>query len=99
MRTVVPIITGDFDIPNEGHLSFYNLASITDNTIVNPVLNFFDGAYPGTVDKKLRDDLYETIILNKEAEIPVAPNFSHQKPRVLGNPRSSRGAGSPRRRA
>ena len=77
MPTVVPIITGDFDIPNEGHLSFYNLASITDNTTVNLVLNFFDGAYPGTVDKQVRDDLYETIIPNKDAEIPVAPNFSH----------------------
>ncbi|KAI0132845.1 hypothetical protein BJ170DRAFT_718998 [Xylariales sp. AK1849] len=61
MRTVVPLITGDVDIPNEGHLPFNNLASITNDTTVNPVPDFFDGAHPGA--------------LNKKVGIPVAPNF------------------------
>lgn len=74
MRTVVLLITGDIDITNEGHLPFNNLVSITDDTTVNPVPGFFDGAYLGAVDRKVRDNLYEIIIPNKKVRIPVAPN-------------------------
>jgi hypothetical protein len=75
MRTVVPIIIGDVDIPNEGHLRFNNLTSITDGTTVNPAPDFFDGAHPGSVDSKVRDDLSETIVPNKKHGIPLTPNF------------------------
>jgi hypothetical protein len=75
MRNVVPLVAGDADIPNEGHLPFTNLDSITGNTTVNPVPDFFDGAHPGAVNKKVREDLDKIIIPNKKVGIPVAPNF------------------------
>jgi hypothetical protein len=75
MRTVVPLVAGDADILNEGHLPFTNLASITGNTTVNPVPDFFDGAHPEAVHKRVREDLDEIIIPNKKVGTPIAPNF------------------------
>jgi hypothetical protein len=75
MRTVVPHITGNIKIPNEGHLPFNNLASITSDTTVCPVPDFFDGSHPNAVDKKVREDLDKIIIPNKKAGVPIAPNF------------------------
>ncbi|KAG5790578.1 hypothetical protein H9Q69_010362 [Fusarium xylarioides] len=60
MRSVFPILAGDADILNEGHLPFVNLDSITKNTTVNPVPDFFDGAEPAAVDRQ-GDDLVSTI--------------------------------------
>ncbi len=75
MRSIIPGLAGDLDIPNEGHLPFTNLDSITDNTTVNPIPDFFDGALPGAVDKQVRDDLNNIIIPTKHATVPVAPNL------------------------
>ncbi|ETS84070.1 hypothetical protein PFICI_05946 [Pestalotiopsis fici W106-1] len=75
MRVVVPILAGDVDIPNEGHLPFLNLASITGNTTANPIPDFFDGAQPGKVEKVVREELGTIIIPTKHANAPVAPNF------------------------
>ncbi len=75
MRTVVPLVAGDADILNEGHLPFINLASITENTTVVPVPDFFDGTHPEAVDRRVREDLDKIIIPNKKVGVPVAPNF------------------------
>ena len=75
MRNVVPLIAGHSTIPNEGHIPFTNLDSITNNTTVNPVPDFFDGARPGDLDRKVREDLDKIIIPTKKAGVPVAPNF------------------------
>lgn len=75
MRNVVPLIAGNAGIPNEGHLPFTNLDSLTDYTTTSPVPDFFDGARPGHVDKKVREDLDKVIIPTKKAGVPVAPNF------------------------
>lgn len=75
MRNVIPLIAGNTNIPNEGHLPFNNSYSLTENIIVNPVPNFFDGARPGAVDKKVREDLNKVIVLNKKAEVFITPNF------------------------
>ncbi|KAH8678537.1 hypothetical protein BX600DRAFT_150096 [Xylariales sp. PMI_506] len=75
MRNVVPILAGGDDIPNEGHLPFVNLDSMTKNTTAHPVPDFFDGAQPGDVDKQVREDLYNIIIPTKHPNVPVAPNF------------------------
>jgi hypothetical protein len=47
MRNVIPIIAGDSDILNEGHLTFTNVKSITGGATVKAVPDFFDGARPG----------------------------------------------------
>lgn len=75
MRTVVPFIAGSAEIPNEGQLPFTNLDSITGDTTVNPVPDFFDGARPGALEKRVRDDLGKIIVPTKKSGVPVAPNF------------------------
>ncbi|OAA32752.1 hypothetical protein AAL_00217 [Moelleriella libera RCEF 2490] len=75
MRNIIPLIAGDADIPNEGHLPFTNLASITEDTTVNPNPDFFDGAHPEAVDQEVREALNSTIIPTKRADTPIAPNL------------------------
>jgi hypothetical protein len=54
MRTVIPLITGNIYIPNEGDLPFNNLDSITNDLTVNTTPDFFDRTHPGAVDKQVR---------------------------------------------
>ncbi|EFY93059.1 hypothetical protein J3458_022457 [Metarhizium acridum] len=75
MRNVVPIIAGSANIPNEGHLPFTNLSSLTAEATVKPVPDFFDGAHPGSLNKALSEALHHEIIPTKHAGAPVAANF------------------------
>jgi len=75
MRTVVPVIAGNLNIPNEGHLPFVNLDSITNDTTVKPAPDFFDGAQPSSVDKQVREDLDKIIVPTKHPTVPIAPNL------------------------
>ncbi|KAF5020417.1 hypothetical protein F66182_7544 [Fusarium sp. NRRL 66182] len=75
MRNIIPLIAGDADILNEGHLPFTNLASITEDTTVNPNPDFFDGAHPEAVDQEVREALDRIIIPTKKAGTPIAPNL------------------------
>lgn len=75
MRNIIPLIAGDADIPNEGHLPFTNLASMTENTTVNPNPDFFDGAHPEAVDHSVREALDTIIIPTKKVGTPIAPNL------------------------
>ncbi|KAL7923273.1 hypothetical protein ACQKWADRAFT_312374 [Trichoderma austrokoningii] len=75
MRNIIPLIAGDADILNEGHLPFTNLASITKNSIVYPYPDFFDGAHPEAVDQEVREALDKIIIPTEKANAPIAPNL------------------------
>ncbi|KEY64855.1 hypothetical protein S7711_10778 [Stachybotrys chartarum IBT 7711] len=75
MRNVIPIIAGNTNILNEGSLPFTNFESLTESLTVNAVPDFFDGAPPGDVDKRMREDLSQMIVPTKHANVPVAPNF------------------------
>ncbi|KAK3375659.1 hypothetical protein B0T24DRAFT_647938 [Lasiosphaeria ovina] len=75
MRNVIPIITGNADVPNEGNLPFTNLESLTEGATVMPAPDFSDGAWLGDLDKVVREDLSRMIIPTKHADVPVAPNF------------------------
>ena len=75
MRNVIPIITGDSKIPNEGHLPFINLSSLTNNTTTKPVPDFFDGAHPESIHKTIRIALNQMIIPTKHAATPILPTF------------------------
>ncbi|KAF4449536.1 hypothetical protein F53441_7195 [Fusarium austroafricanum] len=75
MRNIIPLIAGDAYIPNEGHLPFTNLASITEDTTVNPNPDFFDGAHPEAVGQGVREALYRIIIPTKKADTPIAPKL------------------------
>ena len=75
MRNAVPIIAGDIDIPNEGNLPFTNMESIAGEAIVKAVPDFFDGARPSAVDKRVRKDLSQLIMPTEHAGVPAVPNF------------------------
>ena len=75
MRNMVPLLAGTANIPNKGHLPFTNLNSLTNNTTINPVPNFFDGACAGDLDRKVREELDRIIIPSKKPGVPMAPNF------------------------
>lgn len=77
MRSVIPIITGNnnADIANEGHVPFFNMDSMTENTTVRLVPDFFGGSRPGALDKKVRDDSGGIVKPSKQAKVPEAPNF------------------------
>ncbi|KAK4449822.1 hypothetical protein QBC34DRAFT_83452 [Podospora aff. communis PSN243] len=75
MRKVIPIITGNTNIPNEGNLQFTNFESLTEGLTVNAVPDFFDGAPPGDIDKSVRESLSQRIVPTKHADVPVVPNF------------------------
>ena len=77
MRTIVPKIAGNTRIPNEGHIPFTNLVSMTKECTVKPVPDFWDGARPGDLHEAIRDlkDLSKKIIPTKHTTAPVVPNF------------------------
>lgn len=75
MRTVIPMIAGNADLPNEGHLNFNNVDSLTHETTVNPLPDFFDGARSADVDKRVTKSLNHVIVPTKHRDVPVAPNF------------------------
>ncbi len=75
MRTVVPSLTGNPGIPNEGGLPFTNLDSLTANLTVDPVPDFFDGARSGDLDRQVREELDRVIIPSRKAGVPIAPNL------------------------
>ncbi|KAK8859538.1 Ribonuclease H-like protein [Apiospora arundinis] len=76
MRNVIPMITGNAaGIFNESDLHFTNFTSMTDETTVKPVPDFFDGARLGDVHPHVRRDLDQKILPTKHVNAPVAPNF------------------------
>lgn len=75
MRNVIPIIAGNADIPNEGHFPFTNLESLTSETTVKPVPDYFDGARVRDIHHQVRRDLSQKIRPTKHMNVPVTPNF------------------------
>lgn len=75
MRTVISIIAGDANIPNEGHLPFTNFDSLTNEATVKAVPDFFDRARPGSVNKTVSRALNQVIIPTKHADVLVVPNL------------------------
>ncbi|OAA40001.1 hypothetical protein NOR_05995 [Metarhizium rileyi] len=75
MRNVIPIIAGNADIPNEGHLPFTNLRSLIGEATIKPVPDFFDGARPGSLDKAVAKALDDEVRPTKHAGVPIAANF------------------------
>lgn len=75
MRNVIPILYGTSNIPNEGHLHFTNLRSMTGDITVKLVPDYYDGAAPRHVFKNVMDELSETVVPTKHSRAPVAPNF------------------------
>jgi hypothetical protein len=75
MRTALPTIYGDADIPNEGDLVFTRLEPIANRTTVDAKPDFYDGASLATIDTQIRSDIGSFIIPTRHATAPVVPNF------------------------
>lgn len=75
MTTVLPIIYGGADIPNEGDLVFTQLESMTNDITINVKPDFYDGACPKAIDKQVREDLGRYIVPSTHQHAPAAPNF------------------------
>ena len=75
MRTVVPVLGGNSDIPNEQDALFTKLTAITDDTIPRPMPDYFDGARREDIHGAVKNELEKTIIPTGHAQDPVLSNF------------------------
>ncbi len=75
MRESFPIISGDDEIPSAGDLPFGNLEPLTDGTLVDPKPDFYDGATPAQIDRRIRTQLGSYIIPSTQQHRPALPNF------------------------
>ncbi|KAI9681151.1 MAG: hypothetical protein M1817_002433 [Caeruleum heppii] len=75
MRKAFPIISGNADIPSTGELPFGNLEPLTDGTLVDAKPDFFDGARPAQIHRRIRSELSSYITPSTQQQAPVLPNF------------------------
>ncbi|PGH08893.1 hypothetical protein GX51_00950 [Blastomyces parvus] len=74
MSSVFPLICGEADIPFEEDELFGNLAPFADG-IVPAKPDFYDGAHPAQLDRRVRSDLNSYIIPSTQHNAPILPNF------------------------
>lgn len=75
MCPMVLFIASSTNILNKGYLLFTSLDLITGDITVHLVPNFFNGAWPGALEKRVRDDLNKILMLTRKLAVFIAPNF------------------------
>lgn len=75
MRRPFPIISGDTEIPSADDVVFVNLEPLTDGTIVDCKPDFYDGARPAQIDRRIRAELGLFITPSRQQHKPALPNF------------------------
>ena len=75
MRKSFPIISGNANIPSAGELPFGNLKPLTDGTLVDAKPDFYDGARPAQIDRRIRAELGSYITPSTQYQAPALPNF------------------------
>ena len=75
MSKVFPLITGTADIPSQENLRFTNLKDLTDGSITQAQPDFYDGARPEELNKRIREELGPYITPSTNTSIPCLPNF------------------------
>ena len=76
IRRPFPVILGDANISSAGDLPFGNLKPITDGTLVDPKPDFYDGARPTQIDRRIRAEPGSYITPSTQHQAPAPPNFS-----------------------
>jgi hypothetical protein len=66
-------LVGNDYTPND--LPFGNLAPLTDGTIVNAQPDYYEGARPEQLDRRIRNELGPYIVPSTNHCAPIAPNF------------------------
>ncbi|KAI9670729.1 MAG: hypothetical protein M1817_003839 [Caeruleum heppii] len=75
MSTGFPIIAGEANAHSAENLAFGNLEPLTDGTLVDAKPDFYDGAPPAQIDRRVRADLSSYIIPSTQRQAPALPNF------------------------
>lgn len=75
MATVFPVIQGNACIPSARNMAFGNLKPLTDGDCVDAKPDFYDGALPTQIDRRIRGELSASIIPSTLRQAPVLPNF------------------------
>lgn len=86
MSDVLPIIAGNADIPCRKNVQYTNLKALTDGTITTPQPDFYDGARPERLDRRVRDELHPYIVPSNNHSHPALPNFFVEVKGPSGNP-------------
>jgi hypothetical protein len=73
--TTFPIITGSANIPHAEDLRFGNLKDLTDGSLAKARPDFYDGSRPAELNKRVREELEEYIVLSTNKNTPCLPNF------------------------
>jgi hypothetical protein len=79
-RNIIPLLTGESDILNSGGLPFANIDSMTVETTVKAVPDFFDGVRAEHIDPQIRHlqmegNINTLIVPTIHAGVPLLPNF------------------------
>lgn len=75
MRNSFPTIVGDASIPSAEELPFGNLEPMTDGTLVDAKPDFYDGAHPEQIDKRVQKELAPYVIPLTQQHAPLLSNF------------------------
>ncbi len=75
MRNSFPMISGHANIPSAGNLVFGHLEPLMDGTLVDPNPDFYDGAHPTQIDRRIRAELGSYIVASTTRSAPALPNF------------------------
>ncbi len=75
MSKAFPIITGTADIPSQENLRFRNLKDLTDGSITKAQPDFYDGARPEGLNRRIREELGPYIVPSTNTAAPCLPNF------------------------
>ena len=75
MASVLPIIQGNTSILSARNMAFGNLEPLTDGNFVDAKPDFYDGAHPAQIDRRIRTKLGPYITPSTQQHTPALPNF------------------------
>lgn len=74
MSTVFPVIQGDAHFSSARNMIFNNLKPLTDGNVVDVKPDFYDGASPAQIDRRIRAELGPYITPSTQQQAPALPN-------------------------
>lgn len=75
MSTVFPVIQGGAHISSARNMLFNNLKPVTDCNFVDAKPDFYDGARPAQIDRRIRAELGPYITPSTQLQAPALANF------------------------